>query len=148
MTKKLTKEMLQEMGITDVHWDEETNSWCITRNWHKCGKRGAMREYRLAIRKLRAKRKYTQGKEYPGVVFSYQGKTQAFTLSRFIYAWFHEGGVPEGMDVDHRNNDKNDTSLSNLVLLTREENLAKRFSDNPNCYRCQWDYLKKHKEEK
>ena len=145
MTKKLTKEMLQEMGITDVHWDDETNSWCITRNWHKCGKKGAMREYRLAIRKLKAKRKYTQDKEYPGVVFSYQGKTQAFTLSRFIYAWVY-GEVPENMDVDHRCPDVENCRIENLQLLTREENLAKRFSDNPNCYRCQWDYLKKHKE--
>ena len=64
------------------------------------------------------------------------------SLSRFLYAWFL-GDIPEGMVVDHIDNDPFNNKLENLQLLTPEENLKKRFEDNPDNCRNQFDVIKK-----
>ena len=47
------------------------------------------------------------------------------TYHRFIYIWY-KGSIPAGYDVDHIDNDSLNNDISNLQLLTRKENLAKR----------------------
>ena len=47
-----------------------------------------------------------------------------FRLHRLVWQTF-KGEIPEGMDVDHINNDKKDNRLSNLQLLTRKQNIIK-----------------------
>ncbi len=47
------------------------------------------------------------------------------------------------MEVDHIDNDPFNNKLENLQLLTPEENLKKRFIDNPDACRNQFDVIKK-----
>lgn len=49
-------------------------------------------------------------------------------VSRFVYAHFN-GSIPDGMHVDHINNNKVDNRLCNLQLLTPTENVRKRQSN-------------------
>ena len=55
---------------------------------------------------------------------------QRFVLvSRVVYAWFNDV-CPEDYDVDHIDNNPFNNSISNLQLLTRKENLARRLQRN------------------
>lgn len=47
------------------------------------------------------------------------------TYHRFIYIWYN-GEIPAGYDIDHIDNNSLNNDISNLRLLTRKENLAKR----------------------
>ena len=47
-----------------------------------------------------------------------------FRLHRLVWQTFN-GEITEGMDVDHRNGNKQDNRLSNLQLLTRKQNIIK-----------------------
>lgn len=51
--------------------------------------------------------------------------TKLIVLSRAIYAWYH-GYTPYNLDVDHIDDDSLNNHISNLQLLTRAQNLAKR----------------------
>ena len=124
----LTFSMLLEWGIWGIDWDEEANNWKITRYWYKNNSRGK-RISHLKISKAVCKHKYTKDKEYPVVVFSYKNKAYCIPLSRLVYVW-HKGDIPEGMVVDHIDNNPFNNSVENLQLLTPEENLAKRYEDN------------------
>lgn len=42
-----------------------------------------------------------------------------------VWLWF-KGDIPDGMDLDHIDNDKSNNHISNLQLLTRAENIKKR----------------------
>ena len=42
------------------------------------------------------------------------------------------------MQVDHIDNDPYNNELDNLQLLTIKENLAKRYTDNPESWVNQW----------
>ena len=68
---------------------------------------------------------------YPNIVFKFNGKTQNCYVHRFVYECFH-GIIPNGMQVDHIDNNKLNNRLSNLQLLTPSENIRKTFIDNPN----------------
>ena len=120
------------MGITNIDWCEREHQWWINRYWYKVGNLNTKTHKRVKISIIKAKRKYTKGKEYPAIVFSYNNKTVSIPLGRLIYCWF-VGDIPYNMDIDHINNNPFDNTIENLQLLTREENLAKRFSDNPDC---------------
>lgn len=52
-------------------------------------------------------------------------RTTLMSYHSFLYAWV-KGEVPAGMDVDHIDGDPLNNDISNLQLLTRQENLAKR----------------------
>lgn len=66
--------------------------------------------------------------------FSFQpGPKQKTThdyIHRLVYTSFTQKKIPEGLEVDHINNNKNDNSLQNLQLLTHAENLKKRDEQN------------------
>ena len=77
------------------------------------------------------KHKYTKDKVYLKITFSVNNKTMSIPLSRFIYA-FYAGIAHEGMDIEHIDNDPMNNNIFNLRECTREQNLIKRFKDNPN----------------
>lgn len=52
------------------------------------------------------------------------GKLKSFGVHRVVAAW-HMGCVPDGMVVDHINNDSLDNRLENLQIITQAENTAK-----------------------
>ena len=130
MYKQLTKEMLQEHGIYAIYWDEDSNEWWIDCYWHN----NNVKEYtHKSVNIYRAVKdhKYSgKNKGYKIAGWSVKCKPYCFPLARIIYAWFN-GEVPEGFVVDHIDNDPDNNKLSNLQLLTVEENLAKRFADDP-----------------
>lgn len=49
------------------------------------------------------------------------GERSEYYRARIIWAW-HNGAIPEGMTVDHINEDALDDRIENLRLLTREDN--------------------------
>ena len=59
------------------------------------------------------------------------GKKIRFYVHRLVYTAFM-GVIPQGYQIDHKNNNKTDNRLQNLQLLTSSENNKKKFSDNPN----------------
>lgn len=62
---------------------------------------------------------------YKVVNIKLDGKFKTYTLSNI--AWIYcNGNIPKGYDVDHIDGNTFDNSLSNLQLLSREDNLHKR----------------------
>ena len=71
--------------------------------------------------------KYGKSTIYEYIAF-YNYKTHKMALmsyQSFLYAWFI-GDVPVGYDVDHIDGNTLNNDISNLQLLTRKDNLAKR----------------------
>lgn len=137
--KELTKEMLTNWGITSINYNTESKNWEINRYWFKNNskvKQNIILKVSIAVRK----HKYTNDKVYPIVSFAYKQQHISLPLARIIYAWFNEK-VPNGFVVDHIDNDPFNNQLSNLQLLTQEQNLIKRFIDNPTNYKNQWAKL-------
>lgn len=127
MTQELTKEFLKEAGFIDVHY--WFDNWVILRYWYK--NNTTRREYKtIKIQNATCPHKFTNNKQYPIISFSMKQKRYSFSLSKFLYAWFN-GKVPAGYDVDHIDNNPFNNSLENLQLLTRYENIHKRYRDNP-----------------
>ena len=128
--KGLSKEELQDMGIVEIHWDQNLENWVIIREWYKNCSKTLRTRYNLNIVDVIGKRKYTTNKSYPKVSFSYKNKAVAIPLSRIVYVWFVED-VPDGYVVDHIDNNPYNCQLNNLRMMTIAGNLRKRFSDNP-----------------
>ena len=143
MTKKLTRAMLEEYGITNIDWHPIEQQWWINRYAIKCGKSKTKRHVRVKITEAICKHKYAPEKRYPVISFSYKGKPVGLPLARVIWAWFNSE-VPAGYDVDHIDNNQFNNRLENLQLLTRQQNLKKRFSDNPDACHNQYEYIKTH----
>lgn len=57
--------------------------------------------------------------------------SRQFRLNRLVWMTFY-GPIPEGLHVDHIDNDQTNNKLENLQLLTSTENNRKRWKDNPN----------------
>lgn len=129
--KALTKQMLLDWGITDIHWDEASNQWYVNRYWYKNKSINKINK-RLSIQNAVCKHKYTTDKSYPIITFSYNQKVITLPLSRVIYVWF-KGDVDDKEVVDHINNNPYDNRPDNLQKLSVGENLAKRFVDNARC---------------
>lgn len=144
MTKQLTKEMLEEMGVT-ITINEDGN-YVVKRMAVKAGmsKKPIEKTYKRV--KMIRKHKYAPDKVYVGYAWSYKNKPFMVTESRLVYAYFI-GDIPDNYDIDHIDNDPFNNKLNNLRLLTREENLKKRFLDNADNCKNQWDYIKKHKDD-
>lgn len=65
--------------------------------------------------------------------FCAKQKVYNIPLSRLVYVW-HKGDIPDGYVVDHIDNDSFNNSIDNLQILTVEENLAKRYDDDPDAW--------------
>ena len=123
---QLTKEMLTEKyGIKALTWDEQSHKWIISKDSTRKSPGCVFRQF-VSTRK----HKYTPNKVYECVnVYDKETKQmKSLSLARVVYAWHY--GVPEGMDVDHIDNNPHNNALDNLQLLTRKENIAKRYEDN------------------
>lgn len=81
----------------------------------------------------RTKHKYGKTMEYYLVsLIDYEEKKQiTWTLQQLLYAWFI-GEIPKGYDVDHIDGDTLNNDLTNLQLLSRKDNLAKRTGSRVN----------------
>lgn len=139
INKALTKAMLLEYGITNIYWDAENKDWWINRFWFKNNSKEKVHS-RVLITEARCKHKYVEDKVYFKVSFCYKQKTISIPLARLLYVWF-KGDLMDGQVVDHIDNDCYNNSLDNLQALTQEQNLEKRFRDNPEANRNQWDCL-------
>ncbi len=56
--------------------------------------------------------------------------SRQFRLNRLVWTVFR-GPIPDGLHVDHIDNDSTNNKLDNLQLLTLAENNRKRWKDNP-----------------
>ena len=145
MYKKLTKEMLQDWGITDINYDYTNNEWKVMRYWYKNNSK--VKQFKqLAICNAVCKHKYTTDKSYPIITFSYKQQMISLPLSRLIYVWYN-GDINDGFVVDHIDNNPYNNNPKNLQLLTQEQNLIKRFVDNPSNFKNQWAKINKIKYE-
>ena len=138
---QLTKEMLEEYGIKEVIWNDETEQWDIWRKWFVNKSKVLTKYNKVGITEARRPHRYVPTTVYLKVQFNYKGKSVSIPLGRFIYAWFH-GEAREGYEIDHINNDKLDNRLENLQELTPPENKRKRYLDNPNGHHNQFDSMK------
>lgn len=59
---------------------------------------------------------------YLHVVLSKDNKQKMFLVHRLVYASFH-GKIPEGMQVNHIDEDKTNNSIENLNVMTSKENI-------------------------
>mgnify|MGYP002526378170 CR=1 FL=1 len=98
----------------------------------------------MKIQEVTCNHKYTGEMKYPAITLSFDSKHYAWSLSRFLYAYF-KGDIPDGYVIDHRNNDQFDNDLDNLQMLTIKQNNRKRFEDNPDFRVNQWGKRKKDK---
>lgn len=130
--KGLTKKELIDVGITDVTYDVMRGDWKVTRYWYKGGSKSKTHKD-IKITMACGKHKYRPDKYYPKVTFSTPGHMYNIPLSRLIYVWF-VGDIPDGMVVDHVDNDSYNNMPTNLQLLTVGENLEKRYKDNPDAW--------------
>lgn len=142
INKQLTRQMLEEMGICKVSWDYEKENWKIKRYWYRNNSKTIKDYTEIKISDAVCKHKFTKDKSYPIIIFNYKGKTQSFPLARFLYAWFR-GEVKEGEVIDHIDNNPYNNMMSNLQCLTQENNLRKRYEDNPEGYHNQWAVITK-----
>ena len=129
--KKLTKQQLIDWGITSVIYDPKDNDWIIFRYWYKNNSK-TKKLITIKPTLAKCKHKYRPDKEYLKVSFSVRGeKGQSIPLSRLIYVWY-KGDIEDGYVVDHLNNNSFDNDPKNLQAISIQENLTKRFTDNPN----------------
>lgn len=129
-SKQLTKQMLEDAGVTNVTEDGRIFKGC------KEGKQT------LFIRKT----KYGFTTPYMYCPVKIKGKIIESCVHRIVYAWFY-GEVPANMQVDHIDNNSLNNNLNNLQLLTQEENLKKKgYSRNQYTAKLSVEELKYKKE--
>ena len=135
--KELSREMLEKAGIRVEKDPNELCDYKILRYGIKAG-RAKEKTWQKLNPSLNVKyhKKSRKMKWYWIVGYSENGEPKAYPLHRLVYAWFI-GYVPANMDVDHIDGDTLNNDLSNLQLLTRKENLAKREG-----FKNQWDAMK------
>lgn len=126
--KGLTKQELIDIGIIDVK-EEPNGSWSILRYWYKNNSK-AKELKTISITLARGKHKYRPDKYYQKITFCVKQRVYNISLSRLVYVWY-KGDIPDGYVVDHIDNDSFNNKPDNLQILTIEENLTKRYTDNP-----------------
>ena len=135
--KELSKEILEKEGIRVEQDPYEECGYKIYRYGIKAG-RTKQKTWQKLNPCLNARYHKYSGKMnwYWLVGYSENGEPKAYPLHRLLYAWYI-GYVPANLDVDHIDNNSLNNDLSNLQLLTRKENLAKREG-----FKNQWDAMK------
>lgn len=133
--KPLTKQELQDAGIMNIF--KRDGEWVVLRCWYK-GSEKTKSFKEVSITQAKRKHKYRPDKYYPKVSFCVNQIRYSIPLSRLLYVWFIDDITEPGMQVDHIDNDPYNNELDNLQLLTIEDNLAKRFHDNPEAWTNQW----------
>ena len=68
----------------------------------------------------------TSPKGYLFTNFYFKGKLHTFQIHRVIWIAFN-GVIPNGYEIDHINNVRDDNRLDNLQLLTKGENNQKSY---------------------
>lgn len=71
------------------------------------------------------------GKGYLQVFLYKEGKRKKFYAHRLVWSVFN-GEVPDGYEIDHRDDNRGNPVLSNLRLVTRKQNLKKMLDRNPH----------------
>lgn len=130
--KGLTKQELLDAGITDVIYLKETDEWQVRRYWYANNSK-TKKNKTISITMACGKHKYRPDKYYPKITFCVKRKVYNIPLSRLVYVWY-KCDIPDGYQVDHIDNDSFNNDPNNLQLLTIEENLRKRFEDNPDAW--------------
>lgn len=73
----------------------------------------------------------------PKSQFTY--KMYTIGVHRAMWAWFY-GSVPEGMVIDHINNNKSDNRIDNLQLFTPQQNILKeKYQQSERLIKCRLD---------
>ena len=120
----LTKEMLQNYGITNITEDGRIFKGDVEIKQHITNKKGKYKDQAKYARiGVVDKSQKIYNDKYSKGWYCY--KRIAIPVHRVVYAWYH-GIVPVGYDVDHIDNNTLNNNLSNLQLLTREENNQKK----------------------
>lgn len=70
------------------------------------------------------------GTGYLQIKVSYKSKTLHIYLHRLVWLAY-KGDIPEGYEIDHKDDDKSNCDLLNLQLLTRKQNMDKCHKANP-----------------
>lgn len=76
---------------------------------------------------------YGIGKLYKGYAFYHNNKTHIIPVAAFNYLWY-VGDIPQGMEVDHIDNNTLNNDISNLQLLSHRDNINKRMESGNNQY--------------
>ena len=125
--KKLTKEQLINLGIYSISED---------------GKEIIYKSPTLNTTRIIKQLEHTDG--YLRISFN---RLNSMGVHRVVYAWFH-GEVPEGMVVDHIDNNKKNNNINNLQLLTPHENLCKGTKKCTKAKKCKMTKPREYYEEK
>lgn len=144
--KRLTKEDLMKGGVTDITEDCRVfkNGKEIELKKNYAGGYFTFFIYELDSNGNKIK------VPTPNAKNPYVYKARSIGLHRAMWAW-HYGEVPAGMVIDHRNNHHSkleDYYLSNLQLLTPQENVTKERECNTRQLACNLSYPRSHYEEK
>lgn len=143
--KALSRDFLWEVGFRKVYKDEEGN-WVLIRHWYDNNKK-TKSWHTIKITEARTPHKYRPDKIYPKVTFSARGYGMfSIPLNRFLFVWFKRD-LEDGEVVDHQLNDPFNNDPDNLEAMSISDNLAKRFSDNPEAWTNQWGKQKGYKKE-
>ena len=125
--KKLTKEQLINLGIYSISED---------------GKEIIYKSPTLNTTRIIKQLEHADG--YLRISFN---RLKSMGVHRVVYAWFH-GEVPEGMVVDHIDDDKKNNNIKNLQLLTPHENLCKGTKKCTKATKCKMTKPREYYEEK
>lgn len=154
--KALTKEELISLGVTDVKEDGtvyvngELKTISVIVGKHKYGQDRKYLSVALTDRSQKVKPKHfhvmADGKKNYNEPWYWTYKIRQVPLARLMLAWFY-GEVPANMDADHIDGNPMNNNLSNLQMLTRKENLAKRLLTQEQIAKAYREVEKKLKKE-
>lgn len=125
MTKELTNDMLYDYRLV-VNKDKAAECGYRIFRFGPTSKNSGSTLHELKVHKNTTHHKYGEDKTYYIIGFSFFGKQITIPLQRLIYAYYVDD-IPEGYDIDHIDNNTLNNDPSNLQLLTRKDNIAKRF---------------------
>lgn len=123
--KLLTKEMLENYGITEITRDGKVfkdDKELKQSLYRRKGKYKLQQPYAQLVVSDKTQKIYCINKK--GYKY-WTYKAITIPVSRAVYAWYH-GEIPAGYEIDHIDTNTLNNDLSNLRLLTKEENLTRK----------------------